>query len=142
LVTDYDYSAMAIFAVSQYGGRTSQQGSKHFSTNGNTTGVYAGSYNMSIYTSTVVPDFNDSTTERFKGLFDENGNLKKYINRIDPTTGKEYDANNNETGKIAISYLSASDGGTAGWFNAYSYVGTSVNYPIGVRNGLFNLGCR
>ena len=33
LTTDYDYNAMALFAVSQYGGRTSQQSAKHESIN-------------------------------------------------------------------------------------------------------------
>ena len=101
--------------------------------------MYAGSYNWATYTSTVLPSFNDSTTENFIGLFDKNGKLKKYINRIDPTTGIEYDDNNNETGRKAISYIAINNGGTAKWLNANFQISNKSSYPCSIRRGLFGV---
>jgi len=134
LTTDYDWNAMAIFSISQYGGATTNTTSP--TTGGsNKSGIY--NVGKNVQTTTVRDDFNGKSGA-CASLF-ENGVPKEYVNIIDPTTGIEYDINNNETGRIAISYLS-DDLGTGKFFGA-SFLATHYrgDQVLSIKNGLFGV---
>lgn len=134
LTTDFDWSAMAIFSVSQYGGAASNTTSPTTGAK-NKSGIYSvGS--KCVQTATILKGYTGSN-ENLLGLYD-NGVLKKYIKRIDPSTGKEYDQYGNETGRIAVSMVASN--GTFGWLGSWRSKGTNTAYPIGVKNGLFGVG--
>lgn len=75
LVTDADWSAMAIFSVSQYGGATTNTPEW---TNGNKSGIYkVGEH--AIYTTGILETANKNSTDYLYGLFNEDGTVKKYV---------------------------------------------------------------
>ncbi len=84
LTTNADWSAMAIFSVSQYGGATNNSASP---TNGNKSGIY----NIGQYitqTTGILNTTTRDTNEYVKGLFNENGSVKKYVKQW-PTSREE-----------------------------------------------------
>lgn len=136
LTTDYDWSAMAILSISQYGATTAN-GLGNTSTTKNSSGIYAIG-NKKTQTTTLINTFT-STVAPFDKLYDENGKLKKYINLIDPTTGIEYNSDKTATGRTAISYASISNGGTSEWFGTYGQIGQSTGYSVAIKVGLFGV---
>lgn len=136
LTTAYDWSIMAIFSVSQYGAATTDATVPTTGTT-NKSGIYDIGASHPTQTTAVLNNFT-ATTGDFAGLY-KDGKLKKYINKIHPTTGKEYDENNNEIGRVALAYAPSTSGGTVGWLGAVNYRETDTRYPIGIMRGLFHV---
>lgn len=123
LTTDADWSAMAIFSVSQYGGATSNTPDW---TNGNASGInYAGRN----YTQTtgILNTANKNSTDYVSGLFNEDGSVKKYVKQWSPT----------RTETNFVGFLDSKSNGTYGWMGSYTYWGTSTKFPIIIKCGLF-----
>ena len=81
LTTDADWSAMAIFSVSQYGGATSNNPE---TTTGNSSGIYNVASNWTQSTG-ILSTANKNSTPYISGLFNEDGSVKKYIKQWSPT---------------------------------------------------------
>lgn len=124
LTTDADWSAMAIFSVSQYGGATSNAPTW---TNGNNSGIKG--VGTTVFTSGISNTVTANSTLYTSGLFEEDGTTpKKYIRQWDPS-------NRNNTGFVGFT-----NAGTYGWLGSLSAWGTStISYPISVRTGLFGV---
>lgn len=88
LTTDQDWSAMAIFSVSQYGASTRNDPS---TTNGNASGIYNVSKNKT-QTTGLASKANVNSTEYLYGLYNEDGSTKKYIKtwNIDDRESNDY----------------------------------------------------
>jgi len=107
LTTNADWSAMAIFSVSQYGGATSNTPTQ---TNGNQSGIYNIGKNFT-YTSGILSGAKSTSTAYVYGLFekDEEGNeiVKKYV--------KKWSGNRTETNFVGFI-------DTLGWLSSsYTY---------------------
>ena len=127
LTTDYDWSIMAIFSVSQYGA-TTRNSPGSTSTTKNKSGIYdIGT--RGIHTTTLLNTSTSTSNEWIYGLYDENGNPKKYVNKINPTTGED------QNGRVSILYLS--NEGTAHWLGAAAISKTNEYFPVGIKLGLF-----
>ena len=124
LTTDADWSAMAIFSVSQYGGATSNSPT---TTTGNTSGIY----NVSTLTQTtgILNTANKNSNAYVSGLFNEDGSVKKYIKQWSPTRA--------ETNFVG--FLDSSSNGTFGWMGSGAYWSTSTLYPVSIKSGLFGV---
>lgn len=124
LTTDADWSAMAIFSVSQYGGATSNSPTT-------TTGNASGIYNVSTLTQTtgILNTANKNSNAYVSGLFNEDGSVKKYIKQWSPTRA--------ETNFVG--FLDSSSNGTFGWMGSWAYWGTSTSYPVSIKSGLFGV---
>lgn len=116
LTTDYDWSIAAIFSVSQY-------------KSGNNSGVKELGTN---YTQTTgLLNNSHSTSSLFVyGLYDNDGNPKKYVNKIDALTGM------NQDGKVCVSFVQ--NGGTKGWLSSSSVTQNSGNC-VSIKSGSFGL---
>ena len=120
LTTDADWSAMALFSVSQYGGSTSNSPAQ---TNGNSSGIYDIGY-YSIRTTGILYTADSTSTEYASGLFNADGTVKKYI--------KKWPTNREETGFVGFI-------DTWGWHGAAKSYGDRNQYPISSRSGLFGV---
>lgn len=125
LTTDADWSAMAIFSVSQYGGATSNNPE---TTTGNSSGIYNVASNWTQSTG-ILSTANKNSTPYISGLFNEDGSVKKYIKQWSPTRA--------ETNFVG--FQDSSSQGTYGWMGATTYWGTSTSYPVSTKNGLFTV---
>lgn len=125
LTTDADWSAMAIFSVSQYGGATSNNPE---TTTGNSSGIYKVAGNWTQSTG-ILSTANKNSTPYISGLFNEDGSVKKYIKQWSPTRA--------ETNFVG--FKDSSVQGTWGWFGGDAYWGTSTSYPVSIKNGLFGV---
>lgn len=76
LTTDADWSAMAIFSISQYGGATSNEPSQ---TNGNGSGIYG--IATASYSTGILETATKTTNHYISGLFNDDGTIKKYIRK-------------------------------------------------------------
>lgn len=125
LTTDADWSAMAIFSVSQYGGATDNSPK---TTTGNSSGIY----NVSNLTQStgILSTANKNSTPYISGLFNEDGSVKKYI--------KQWSTTRAETNFVGFQDSSAQ--GTYGWMGGNTDWGTSTSYPVSIKNGLFGVG--
>lgn len=125
LTTDADWSAMAIFSVSQYGGATDNSPK---TTTGNSSGIY----NVSNWTQStgILSTANKNSTPYISGLFNEDGSVKKYI--------KQWSTTRAETNFVGFQDSSAQ--GTYGWMGGNTDWGTSTSYPVSIKNGLFGVG--
>lgn len=125
LTTDADWSAMAIFSVSQYGGATDNSPK---TTTGNSSGIY----NVSNCTQStgILSTANKNSTPYISGLFNEDGSVKKYI--------KQWSTTRAETNFVGFQDSSAQ--GTYGWMGGNTDWGTSTSYPVSIKNGLFGVG--
>ena len=124
LTTDEDWSAMAVFSVSQYGASTSNAPS---TTTGNLSGIYNAGRNKTQ--STGLSATAKSTTNVYvKGLFNEDGTTKKYI--------KTWDLNNRE-GNDYIGFKTTN--GTYGWMGGWTFWDKNQGYPISIHQGLFGV---
>lgn len=121
LTTDADWSAMAIFSVSQYGGATVNSPEK---TNGNNSGIYNVGKKYVQTTGILETATSDSSTYISK-LFNEDGTIKKYITQWPDVR--------TETGFVGFT-------DTYGWLGGWTYWGNSTSYPISIKNGLFGVG--
>lgn len=120
LTTDADWSAMALFSVSQYGGATSNNPQK---TNGNNSGIYdVGKYYVQTTGISVLA--NKKTLNYISGLFNNDGTLKKYV--------REWPEKKEDT-----NFVSFID--TFGWLGANSNYMTHEIYPISLKKGLFEI---
>ena len=126
LTTDADWSAMAIFSVSQYGGATSN---KPETTTGNSSGIYNVGSNW-IQSTGILSTANKNSTPYISGLFNEDGSVKKYI--------KQWSTTRAETNFVGFKDSSAQ--GTYGWMGGTTVWGTSTSYPVSMKNGLFGVG--
>lgn len=129
LTTDADWSAMAIFSVSQYGGATSNSPG---TTTGNSSGIYNVGSNWTQSTG-ILSTANKNSTPYISGLFNEDGSVKKYI--------KQWSTTRAETNFVGFQDSSAQ--GTYGWMGGTTWWGTSTSYPVSIKNGLFGvvIGC-
>lgn len=125
LTTDADWSAMAIFSVSQYGGTTSNSPG---TTTGNSSGIYNVGGNWTQSTG-ILSTANKNSTPYISGLFNEDGSVKKYIKQWSPTRA--------ETNFVG--FKDSSSQGTYGWMGGTTYWGTSTSYPVSMKNGLFGV---
>lgn len=126
LTTDADWSAMAIFSVSQYGGATSNSPG---TTTGNSSGIYNVGSNWTQSTG-ILSTANKNSTPYISGLFNEDGSVKKYI--------KQWSTTRAETNFVGFQDSSAQ--GTYGWMGGTTWWGTSTSYPVSIKNGLFGVG--
>lgn len=125
LTTDADWSAMAIFSVSQYGGATDNFPK---TTTGNSSGIYnAGSNNTQ--STGILSTANKNSTPYISGLFNEDGSVKKYI--------KQWSTTRAETNFVGFQDSFAQ--GTYGWMGGTTYWGSSNSYPVSIKNGLFGV---
>lgn len=125
LTTDADWSAMAIFSVSQYGGATSNSPG---TTTGNSSGIYKVAGNWTQSTG-ILSTANKNSTPYISGLFNEDGSVKKYI--------KQWSTTRAETNFVGFQDSSAQ--GTYGWMGGTTWWGTSTSYPVSIKNGLFGV---
>lgn len=118
LTTDEDWSAMAIFSVSQYGGSDRNWPVK---TTGNDTGIIniGNGYSQ---TTGISATANKDTDRFISGLFNEDGSLKKYV--------KRWPATREETNSAAFI-------GTRGWYSGADIYTSSNGYPVSMKTGLF-----
>lgn len=123
LTTDADWSAMAIFSVSQYGGATSNSPG---TTTGNSSGIYNVGSNFTQSTG-ILSTANKNSTPYISGLFNEDGSVKKYI--------KQWSTTRAETNFVGFQDSSAQ--GTYGWMGGCRSWGTSTSYPVSIKSGLF-----
>lgn len=125
LTTDADWSAMAIFSVSQYGGATSNNPE---TTTGNSSGIYNVGSNWTQSTG-ILSTANKNSTPYISGLFNEDESVKKYI--------KQWSTTRAETNFVGFQDSSAQ--GTYGWMGGTTWWGTSTSYPVSIKNGLFGV---
>ena len=130
LTTDEDWSAMAIFSISQYGGATNN--SPTITTgNSNPTGVYNPGRKYTFTTGILNTATKNNANNNVKGLFNDEGGLKySYTKQWSPTR-----AENNFVG-----FKTLAEGGTYGWYGGWQYWGNNASYPISVKQGLFGVG--
>lgn len=121
LTTDADWSAMAIFSVSQYGGATSNTPAK---TNGNNSGIYnVGKWK--VQTTGILNTANKNSNLFISGLFNEDGTVKKYVRQWPGT-------------RAETNFVGFTD--TYGWLGGWTYWGNNTAWPISIKNGLFGVG--
>lgn len=124
LTTDADWSAMAIFSVSQYGGATSNSPT---TTTGNNSGIY--NVGTTTQTTGVLNTANKNSNAYVSGLFNEDGSVKKYVKQWSPTRA--------ETNFVG--FLDSSSNGTFGWMGSCASWGTSTSCPVSIKSGLFGV---
>lgn len=124
LTTDADWSAMAIFSVSQYGGATDNSPK---TTNGNSSGIY--NVGSNTQSTGILSTANKNSTPYISGLFNEDGSVKKYI--------KQWSTTRAETNFVGFQDSSAQ--GTYGWMGGVADWGTSTSYPVSIKSGLFGV---
>lgn len=125
LTTDADWSAMAIFSVSQYGGATTNSPE---TTTGNSSGIYNVGSKWTQSTG-ILSTANKNSTPYISGLFNENGSVKKYI--------KQWSTTRAETNFVG--FQDSSSQGTYGWMGGTTSWGTSTSYPVIIKTGLFGV---
>lgn len=125
LTTDADWSAMAIFSVSQYGGATDNFPK---TTTGNSSGIYNVGSNWT-QTTGILSTANKNSTPYVSGLFNDDGSVKKYIRQW-PSTRAETNF---------VGFLDSSSNGTYGWMGGNSAWGSSNSYPVSIKIGLFGV---
>ena len=123
LTTDADWSAMAIFSVSQYGGATTNAPKK---TNGNDSGIYDVGTKFT-QTTGILNTANKDSTPYISGLFNEDGSVKKYVRQWSP--------NRTETNFVGFNE-------TFGWMGSMKNWGTNTSLSASIKNGLFGVGLR
>lgn len=125
LTTDADWSAMAIFSVSQYGGATANSPE---TTTGNSSGIYNVGSNWT-QTTGILSTANKNSTPYVSGLFNDDGSVKKYIRQW-PSTRAETNF---------VGFLDSSSNGTYGWMGGNSAWGSTNSYPVSIKIGLFGV---
>ena len=127
LTTDADWSAMAIFSISQYGGTTSNAPT---TTTENESGVYNPGKNYT-YTTGILNTATKDSDGYVSGLFNEDGTLKSYMRQWSPT----------RTDNDFISFKDLQNGGTFGWFGSWKYwnLDTTYKHFFPVKKGLFGI---
>ena len=124
LTTDEDWSAMAIFSVSQYGAATNNLPG---TTTNNLSGIYNVGKNNTQSTGLALGT-TASTNSYVSGLFNEDGSLKKYI--------KTWDLNNiSNSGFVGF----RENNGTYGWMGSVKQLSTNANSPVSIHSGLFGV---
>lgn len=120
LITDADWSAMAIFSVSQYGGARSNMPNK---TNGNNSGITDISYNF-IQTTGLADTATKNTNRYISGLFNDDGTVKKYI--------KQWPTNRLETNFVGFV-------DTYSWYGGNQSYASDSRWPVSLKSGLFGV---
>ena len=128
LTTDADWSAMAIFSVSQYGGATDNSPK---TTTGNSSGIYNVGGNWTQSTG-ILSTANKNSTPYISGLFNDDGSVKKYI--------RQWTSTRAETNFVGFLDSDSSSKGTYGWMGGTTYWGSSNSYPVSIKKGLFGVG--
>lgn len=128
LTTDADWSAMAIFSVSQYGGATDNSPK---TTTGNSSGIYNVGGNWTQSTG-ILSTANKNSIPYISGLFNDDGSVKKYI--------RQWTSTRAETNFVGFLDSDSSSKGTYGWMGGTIYWGSSNSYPVSIKNGLFGVG--
>lgn len=127
LTTDADWSAMAIFSVSQYGGATDNSPK---TTTGNSSGIYNVGGNWTQSTG-ILSTANKNSTPYISGLFNDDGSVKKYI--------RQWTSTRAETNFVGFLDSDSSSKGTYGWMGGTTYWGSSNSYPVSIKNGVFGV---
>lgn len=125
LTTDADWSAMAIFSVSQYGGVTTN---RPVTTTGNSSGIYNVGSNWT-QTTGIVNTANKNSSLDVSGLFNDDGSVKKYIRQW-PSTRAETNF---------VGFLDSSSNGTFGWMGGSMIWKPSNSLLISIKYGLFGV---
>ena len=130
LTTDADWSAMAIFSISQYGAATTNTPE---STTGNESGVYNPGRN-NTFTTGIFNTVEKDTYERTSGLFNADGKLKLYM--------RAWSKNRIENNAVWFNKKNGTDEngvGTYGWFGSRNIWGDYNSHPISIKSGLFGV---
>ena len=130
LTTDADWSIMAMFSTSQYGGATGNTGKQipgtsTYTTNGNKSGIF----NLSdgSYITGIVKGARSNAA--IDGLY-KNGELRPYVKLWE---------SKREDNRV-VWFVDKSNGGTYNWFNVVGNKWDSSGiYPITARLGLFDV---
>lgn len=127
LTTDADWSAMAIFSVSQYGGATDNFPK---TTTGNSSGIYNAGSNWT-QTTGIVNTANKNSSLNVSGLFNDDGSVKKYI--------RQWTSTRAETNFVG--FLDSSSNGTFGWMGGKTIWNPSNSFSllISIKYGLFGV---
>ena len=120
LTTDADWSAMAIFSVSQYGASNTNTPT---TTTNNNSGIYNVGNNHT-QTTGILETANSTSTLYVSGLFNEDGTVKPYIRQW-------------STDRVSTGFVGFNE--TYGWHGGMTYWGNNASYPISIRNGLFGV---
>ena len=130
LTTDADWSAMAIFSISQYGAATNNTPE---TTTGNVSGIYNPGRN-NTFTTGIFNTVEKDMYERTSGLFNSDGSLKSYMrswSKVKSDNNAVWFNNKNGTDENGV--------GTYGWFNAMTVWGDYNSHPISIKQGLFGV---
>ena len=135
LSTVADWSAMAIFSASQFGAANSNLPGN---ANPNASGVcgilntWTGDFEHYQTTGIYMGTTKTSNNGNFASLFDENGNIKKYVKMYNTLEEEQQEH---------VWLKNASEGGTSGFFNTYLFY-SDYNSRPGIKvNGLFGIAC-
>lgn len=127
LTTDADWSAMAIFSISQYGATTTNTPE---STTGNASGIYNPGRKLTYAAGISNIDMSRLTQYGKDGLFNSDGSLKPYMRKWSEAIGE-----NNFVG-----FKSLVENGTYGWFNSsQAWNATRTVNSISMKSGLFGI---
>ena len=130
LTTDADWSAMAIFSISQYGGATDNG---PIWTNNNKSGInnIARINNQNWYTQTTGVCELYKNDVNYSSLLDESGNAKKYVKLW---------STNSETINFVNNFVCFSSNGTLNWLQSETRFRThTYGAPSSTKLGLFGV---
>lgn len=119
LTTDADWSAMAIFSVSQYGGARTNSPTW---TNGNSTGIK--NIGVRARSTGILNSTTKNSNSYVSGLFNENGLVKKYISQWN-------------SDRIQNNFIGLKE--TWGWLGSSTRWGPTSKSPCFVHIGLFEI---
>ena len=128
LTTDADWSAMAIFSISQYGAATNNTPE---TTTGNVSGVYNPG-KIDTFSTGILDTATKSTISNISGLFKDDGSLKPYMKQWSLT----------RTDNDFVGFKDLTNNGTYGWFNSEKTWSTYNDRPISAKIGLFGVRIR
>lgn len=120
LTTDADWSAMAIFSVSQYGGSSTNSPT---STTNNGSGIYNIGSNYTQSTG-ILETAKSTSTAYISGLFNDDGSVKKYVRQWSTT-------------RTSTNFVGFIDTWT--WHGSWGYWGNNTSYPVSIKSGLFGV---
>jgi len=121
LTTDADWSAMAIFSISKYGGQTVNE---PIWTNNNASSIK----NIGGFTQTTgIINTLTNSNSNFSSLFDGSGNIKKYV--------KKWSIDRESNNFVGFS----STNGTYGWLGGEQNFSNNSSRPASIKRGLFGV---
>ena len=129
LSTDADWSAMAIFSVSQYGNQTSNLPTW---TNNNASGI-GGIDIHNLFQTTGLLEIATKDSPNIGSLFNQDGTVKKYV--------KKWDVDRTDNDFVA--FKDTANNGTFGWMESRTVFCNGwydkKDYPCSIKYGLFGV---